>query len=164
MRFSSVSLPHTTRSAANGPPVEKRSAHTPPPGSPLIAGNSMYSLHTGWQQGWCRAEPVLGAAWEREAGEVKILPRCRRGWSVTQWGLQLCSFTPTTLGFPSRKLEGEDGRGLSSSGGGSERSPGNGSKPLHCSPEGAPWRTQVMVEGEQKPLRDTLQGVFKRLN
>lgn len=35
-------------------------AHTTPPGPSLIARNTMYSLNTGWQRGWCGDTLALG--------------------------------------------------------------------------------------------------------
>lgn len=133
----------------------------------------MYSLNTGWQRERCRATLALRQLGEgrQERENLPQLPGCRSRRRVSRQGLHLRPFAPTTLGFPSGKVEGgrrqKDGSALSSSlpssGGGSWRSPGNRSKLFRWSPRGAPWRIQVMVEGEQKPPGASFCSLFKRL-
>jgi len=160
----SVSLPHTTRSAANGTPsIEKGSSTMHVSHSTHSTSRPFFNSQELNVLSKCRlATRVVqscagpGAAQGREAGEVEILPLlrgCRMGQRATHWGLQLPPFTSLT-GKSKRKTAEGWLRRLSASAllrWGLQESPGNRSKPLHCSPMGGPWRIEDMVEGEQEP-------------
>lgn len=73
-------------------------AHTAPTDPSLIPRNSMYSLNTGWQQGWCRALLALGSS-GGGGSRVRILswfPGCQGGPG------RVCSPVPHSLRGSSR--------------------------------------------------------------
>lgn len=88
-------------------------AHTTPPGPSLIVRNSMYSLNTGWQRGWCGATLALGQLGEGRQEKARYSGSSWVAGGGWRWPGRVCSyvpFAPAALGFPSGKVKGEDDR------------------------------------------------------
>lgn len=135
-------------------------AHTTPTDPSLIPRNSMFSLNTGWQQGWCRAVLVLGPLRpRRQASEDPSSPDPLDAGGA-KGGLAGSAAVPPTQGLPEQNQRGRHNRTVLLSWLCPPESPGSRRKAFPCISKGESQSWRWESKGHLAP---SSLGLFRSL-